>query len=223
MKKIFLVLAFSIPLFCFSQIAVQIPQGFVRDHDGTNSMSNIKYQGSPYLYDSYVPGKMIVNDEQTFQIMVRYNAYSDVFEMLDDNNRSSALYKLDYVKIIMTGREYQIYSYQDNGKQIEGYLENLSVSGDTKFFRKDSKKFVDLVKAETGYEKDKPAKFVLESPKYYAQKKDESLKEIKLKKKDILALFQSHKNEVSTFVKKQKLNLKRQEDVIKLFDYYNTL
>ncbi len=223
MKKIFLFLAVVFPFICFSQIKVEIPQEFVRVNDGTGGMSNIKYEGSPYLYDSYVPGKIVVSKDQSFQVMIRYNAYSDVFEMLDDKNRNSALNKMNDVKVIMAGREYQIYSYFDDGMVNEGYFENLSVDGDIKFFRRDAKKFVDLVKAESGYTKDKPAKFVLESPKYYVQTNGNPLEEIRLKKKDILAAFNAHKNEVNTFVKTQKLNLKKQEDIIKLFNYYSTL
>lgn len=58
--------------------------------------------------------------------------------------------------------------------------------------------------------------------KYFVFVKGE-VQEIDLNKKEFLSLFKDKKNEVKSFMKQQKLSFKVEEDIVKLFKYYNSL
>ncbi|MGB1269475.1 MAG: hypothetical protein ACPG45_07030 [Flavobacteriaceae bacterium] len=65
-------------------------------------------------------------------------------------------------------------------------------------------------------------KFVL-NEKYFLLNENNIVDEIQLRKKKILKLFVSHKDEIIDFVKINKLSFKSESDLIKLFNYYNSL
>jgi hypothetical protein len=50
-----------------------------------------------------------------------------------------------------------------------------------------------------------------------------TLTEINLKKKDILNVFNLKKEEIINFVKKNKLSYHNEEDVLKIYTFYNSL
>lgn len=224
MKKLLLLLLFIFPVFCFSQVKIEIPQEFVNSQVG-NSTKGIKFKGSPYLNEVFVKGEIIVNDSNTtFITKIRYNAYSEVFELQDGSNKKTALNKNKTVSVFMGKQHFAIYSFLEDNKLKEGYLEILNSEGKMMLYKQYKKKFIDVIKAQSGYSEDKPAKFVLESPVFYIQKnKSDPLEEISLKKKSILNIFSDNKPAINNYVKKHKLNLKKQEDVVVLFDFYNAL
>ena len=55
--------------------------------------------------------------------------------------------------------------------------------------------------------------------KYFFYLNDDLI-QVELKKKDILKIFKSKQNEVTSFVKSNKLSYKKEEDVTKIFNYY---
>lgn len=57
----------------------------------------------------------------------------------------------------------------------------------------------------------------------YYIRKGEEIKQIKLKKKDILNLFDRKASVVDKFVKENKLSYKKEKDLNKIFIYYNSL
>ncbi|SFS80072.1 hypothetical protein, partial [Lutibacter maritimus] len=58
--------------------------------------------------------------------------------------------------------------------------------------------------------------------KYYMYLNN-TLTEINLKKKDILNVFNLKKEEIINFVKKNKLSYHNEEDVLKIYTFYNSL
>ena len=58
---------------------------------------------------------------------------------------------------------------------------------------------------------------------FYSKKGKNPAEKITLKKKYILELMRDYKSEIQSFMKKEKINLKESNDVIKLFKYYNSL
>ena len=58
---------------------------------------------------------------------------------------------------------------------------------------------------------------------YYSRKNNESGERFSPSRKDIPLVLLDHQEELSRFLKENKLNLKDQDDLVKLFTYYNSL
>lgn len=221
MKKI-LFLALLVPTLCFSQ-RIEIPYEFVRNNLNETNIPNVKYQGSPYLNKEFVEGKVTVNNDMTYNREIRYNAYSDFFEFKDEKDEIKSLQKSAIVTVIIEGKFFELYDYLSNNTSKEGYFEKLNRSGNTILLKQYSKKFIDAVKANSGYQEDKPAKFVLNET--YFVKKDELSPAIKiiLKKKNILRVLNDKEVLIKEYISKKKPNFKNEQEVAQLFDYYNSL
>ena len=58
---------------------------------------------------------------------------------------------------------------------------------------------------------------------YYTRKGNAVAEKIYVSRKALLETLQDHKSEVSAFIKEEKIKLKDQDDLVKLFSYYNRL
>lgn len=221
MKKI-LFLALLVPTICFSQ-RIDIPIEFVRNNLNDSGVPNVNYKGSPYLNKEFVEGKVTVNNDMTYNREIRYNAYSDIFEFKDENNEIKTLQKSNIVTVKIEGKFFEMYDYLSNNSAKEGYFEKLNRNGKTILLKQHHKKFIDAVKANSSYQEDTPAKFVLNTS--YFVKKDELSPAIKiiLKKKNILRVLKDKEVSIKEYISKKKPNFKNEQEVAQLFDYYNSL
>ena len=159
----------------------------------------------------------------TYNREIRYNAYSDFFEFKDEKDEIKSLQKSAIVTVIIEGKFFELYDYLSNNTSKEGYFEKLNRNGKTILLKQYSKKFIDAVKANSGYQEDKPAKFVLNET--YFIKKNELSPAIKiiLKKKNILRLLNDKEVLIKEYISKKKPNFKNEQEIAQLFDYYNSL
>ena len=58
---------------------------------------------------------------------------------------------------------------------------------------------------------------------FYSKKEKNPAEKISFKKKNILKLMEDQKTEIQKFLKDKKINLKKSDDIIKLFEFYNSL
>ena len=188
--------------------------------DEDAKLSNV--MGSPYENDSFLIGKAAnkkIDNSKPYYL--RYNIYNDVIEIQDSENIIGLIKSLNIYAII-SNREYhyEIYS-NDNAKTDEGYFILLSKGINSNLYLRKIKKFKDKVKAKDSYHKDTPAAFV-DSESFYI-KKDRVLFPVSKKKKDFLLQFPEKENELKKYMKAEKINLKSQNDVVKLFKYYDSI
>ncbi len=151
---------------------------------------------------------------------LRYNAYADVFE-LQNNNQINTLIKSSNTKVFLEKKLFEIYEYLDKSSKKEGYFENLNINDEVILLKRSRKKFTDVVKSQSGYAEDKPAKFTLEIVYYIKRDKFLPAIEIKLNKKSILKALNDKEKSLKNYIKKHKLKLKKERDVVQLFEYYN--
>jgi len=218
MKKIVFLWLLA-PLFCFGQ-KVELPVVFVRSSLLNKDVPSVQYKGSPYLNKEFVLGKIIVDNSKSFEMKLRYNAYADVFE-LQNNNQINTLIKSSNTKVFLEKKLFEIYEYLDKSSKKEGYFENLNINDEVILLKRSRKKFTDVVKSQSGYAEDKPAKFTLEIVYYIKRDKFLPAIEIKLNKKSILKALNDKEKSLKNYIKKHKLKLKKERDVVQLFEYYN--
>ncbi|TKD60459.1 hypothetical protein [Flavobacterium sp. ASW18X] len=199
----------------YSQMTLDLPTDYVRNQVfNVNGLTNgNNYDGSPYLYTSFVTS-IIKNKMNTYQVPTRFNTYNNTFE-LKLADQISTLKKEEYQEINVDNHTYIAYQY----KNEPTYFEVLS-SGSHTLLALRKTNFIESKAATTTYGTDKPARFSPSTTYFYFKENSKNIKELKLKKKEVLNIFDSKKN-MNLFFKENKINLKKETDLIKLFSYSN--
>ena len=217
-----LTLALTLSLsFAFAQ-NIELPTEYLNNSTlgGVNSGLPNNVQGSPYANEEFVIGKVFVNDDQPYTGMLRYNAFQDGIEMKTEKGIITLL-KRDYLKAQIAGKLYLIENYKKNGAVRKTYFVELS-KGKARLLLKQGKNFVEERKASSSYSKDQPPKFE-DQISYYIITDSNAAIETRLRAKDVISALPDHQKELTAFVKKNKLKLKTEAEVIQLLGYYNSL
>ena len=155
---------------------------------------------------------------------MRYNIYNDAIEMKKNltDEVATDLIKSENIYAKINDKRYHYRDYVDEeGKSKSGYFILISSRGDSRLYLKKSKKFIPKKESTDPYGSGSPASF-RDHNKYYFEINN-SLFLIPEKKKVFLKQFPDKKEEITKFIKSQKINLKKKEDLIKLLNYYSSI
>lgn len=182
-------------------------------------------QGSPYLYDEYFPA-ITSYDNKTLR--VKYNMVTDEMEVETNEMEVYALNKNIAnlrIKFLKDKTTYQAFDYiNDDGIATKGYFVLLSdLDFEIKLLMKQSKKFVDRKPAKSSYQTAELAHYKRERDELYIKIGQQNAIELPSNKKDIATLFPDSEKEVLAFIKKNKIKTRKEEDLIKLVEFLNTL
>ncbi len=176
--------------------------------------------GSPYLNEEFVVGTVTINGEESYQTYLRYNAFNDELEMRNGNT-TNAVMKRDYVTVRIGSDVFSVHPYTYDAGIKNGYFNALN-EGTAVLLRRRQVILKEGQAATSSYSKDKPPRFELEESHYISFNK-ETAQLVKLNKKGVLSAFTDHGAELNAFVKKNKLKLKSEAEVLQLLEYYNSL
>lgn len=190
-------------------------------------VTNESVEGSPYINEKYLPATISASEGDIFY--VRYNALKDEFEVKGDNNKAYALnrYRRDLIiEILPLKKTYQVFGYyDDNQNENFGYFSYLNgLNSKITLFKKEKITFVDEQIASTSYGTNRPAKFKRWDDEFYIKLKGEKiLSELPGNKKSISKLFPKHQADVLKYIKKNRIKTSKEEDLVQLINYINTL
>lgn len=176
--------------------------------------------GTPYIKDNFVPAK--INDYKKTHL-VRFNAAQDEMEVKTNGEDISILSKVDKYHISLvdgTGIEYMNLNYNDKETTKNGYFIPVKTNATgVKLFRKQIVRFTVGKVAQTSLEQDVPSKFTPQNDRFFLQgNKTSTLTEIPFSKKLFIKEF--NEKDVKSFLKKQKLDIKEEDDLIKVIEFY---
>lgn len=209
----------------YSQHSQQQYQGTITDNNftivPTFDLRANDLLGSSYINEQFLAVKLI-NSDKTY--LMRYNAYTDEMEFEKDG-KLFYLTKTYNFSINFEGlnKIYQVFSYQENNRAKDGYFVTLSKGDNFSLLLQEKIKYFGEVKARSGYTEDKPASLRRLKDKLFIGYKNNTASELPTKKNDLLKLFSSKSTEIEHYVKKNNLEFKKNEDLIQIFKYYNTL
>lgn len=220
------IMVFMIPIFMFSQ-SIEVDMGTrygFAYKDISNSMGEVS--GSPYIKENFQSVKIKNQGEKIYN--GRYNAYLNEMEILLDTNKNPIALDIennDYeVHFINENKTYKTYTYStEKGIQKRGFLVVVSELNNTFLLREEIIKYYDKILATSSYDQDKPAKFRREADNYYIALSDGEIVHLPNRSKDLAQSFPNKSKEISTFIKKNNIKTKREEDLIKLASYIGTL
>jgi len=183
--------------------------------------------GSPYLNDKFVKGKITFDNGKEYDILTRLNVGSQKFEIRKDLNSEISIIEInESVTIEMDNKKYNLHSINLENKQILAVLEKCVENERMSLYyfpRKVIKMPVETgaVAPTTGFTKTPKPKWadaneflILKNNNWYTV--PNSFK--KLVEKNIF-----DQKLLKKYKKSNKLNVKKKESLIKLVSYFNSI
>lgn len=188
---------------------------------GRNHLTINDIQGSPYLDSQYKVGTVLTTDDVLYKdIPLRYNCFDDVLEFTKDNVAYDLKPK-DKIKRAEFGGQVFVYKDFEADRGIDKSFFEIFSEGKATLCTRFSVNFYEAEDAK-GFADPKPAKFGDLSETYYLYVNNSPARKIS-KSKILLEILADKQKDVEAFISKQKLSVKKAEDLKKIVTYYNTL
>lgn len=200
--------------------AMELPTVYVQNTVTGSNRAPSNVLGSPYLNEEFVIGTVTIKGEESYQTLLRYNAFNDELEMRNGTT-TSAVMKRDYITVRLGGDVFSVHAYAFNDGIKNGYFNALN-DGSAVLLRRRKVILREGQVATSSYGKDKPPKFEMEES-YYLSVDGETAQPVKLNKKGVLTALSGTNKDLSSYVKKNKLKLKSESEVLQLLSHYNSL
>ncbi|WP_425235872.1 hypothetical protein [Ulvibacterium sp.] len=207
--------------FHFSTVCAQLPEKEVKMTIWRNgTLDEWPVEGTVYMDKQFRKGYVLVNGYKNEELALRYDAYSDEIEYLDDGKRM-LFYKSDHTEVRIDSVVYRLVDYFDRGNVKSGFFTPLN-QGETVLYLRNTKTI--FYKApENGYESFVPPKFMLKTS-YYLKRKDRPAMSLNdLSKKEIFAALWEHYSDLRKYARENKLRMRTEEEVIQVLNYYDSL
>lgn len=195
----------------------------------SNKLPLDKIKGSPYLSENFTRGDVYYEADPVGKLYMRYNIFSDEIEIKKNtvDKEYAALIKSTLINCVINDQKLVYTSFKPINEVSEnGYLISLTnTSNSSVLYKRIKKIFRDRgVEASTSLSKVSQAKFSTFTSYYILTEGAKEAKEISKKSKDLLALFpEQDRSTISDFIKDQKINLKKEKDLIQLLNFVNDL
>ena len=179
--------------------------------------------GTPYLNENFEAGSLL-NESNVLvsNIVIRYNALYDEFQVKksfnDSEDNVQALRKTSDIFIKIGDN---IYTYLLPVDGAVGYYNILCEGKKVDLYKKDSKKFVEGAKSVNMMTGDHPNRLVDESSYFIILNNGELVELTGSRNKKLQTIAENKRNELRKYVKENKLNLNREEDLIQAVTYFN--
>lgn len=225
MKKFNLIPAI---LFAFSPLLINAQINQTPVHTGGNqimakSETALPATGSMYIADKYMPAKTSGADQI---ILVKYNAYSDYFEMNNpQEGKTQILPKQTGSTVTLTGTG-EVYAFQhyktEKGEEINGYLNVVSDNSKVKIYKRERVYLQPGKVAVDSYQTSKAPAYKRADDEFYVKINDGEITFVS-SKKDIANLVPGKSKEVLDFIKKNKIDVEEAKDLQELSGYIESI
>ena len=182
-----------------------------------------EYDGSIYLQNKFVESSIIDETSSgTYDSELRYNIYTDAVEYKEN----SELFELSKNPKIQAriGEDYFYYCQfkTQRGVDREGYYILVELHDQYRIYKRYEVKIKDPVKMDVYNGTPEPGS-IRKKVNYFLEEND-IIVELPLDKKEILTTaFSDKSDELKQYIKKEKIRLKKEEDLVRLVAKYNAL
>lgn len=231
MKRIqttyFILIAFLVSTITIAQPEPEEPsQTNYISNRTVNLMDNPNdYTGSPYYKEEFLGGNVIFKGTTiaTNEIL-RYNVSKEEFEIKDLNNPGGKIVKTVFrnedISIEIGDESFEYISSEKN--RLRGYFIPLVKGDQNSLYKKIKKEFIASQRAVNSMASDIAAMYK-EQELFYLVDDKGTYKELPSSKKKRINAFGKNKKAVKEYAKKNKLNIKKEEDLIKIVTFSNSL
>ncbi len=185
-----------------------------------DEMDSRGIKGTAYLNPQFIEGSLIfTNGDRLDKKPLRYNLYTQQFEMIEDSDTLAIgnAAEIEYLRI--ADKVFVYTDYLCQGKHKSGYFELLE-EGDCRLL----KRWV-----ATYHEIDPSGSSTVADDCFYRdcqcfiQFFKNPATAVSSSKKELIRSFANKGEEVKAYMKQEKLKAKREADLIKIVDYYNSI
>lgn len=176
-----------------------------------------------YANPAFVNGTIYQEDEAIKTgVPMRYNAYADEIEIkkTPSSVNYSALVKNPDI-FVKVGKDIYLFVPFEGSNEKGGYFNVLTDGKTYDLYKKTTALFREPKKAKTNYDRDMPPAFTKNVTYYLVQ--NGTFLEMPSSKSKILKMMDKNKSEVKSYIKKNKLDIDKEEDLIKLITYFDSL
>ncbi|HCC69990.1 MAG TPA: hypothetical protein DEQ09_02400 [Bacteroidales bacterium] len=175
--------------------------------------------GTPYLNKEFEPGKVYLKSGEVFTGEYRFDLYANQIQFINEGSRYVISYPDKIYKVELNGHTFKYIDYKIDAGIRNGYFITL-VEGYYSLYLKKSKRLKDPVPTKP-YQQARPAKFLDYKDCYYIKIGDEPAIRVK-NMKGIIKISGNLGLDVEDFIKREKIKLSREYDLVKLVNYINS-
>ena len=186
-----------------------------------------KFQGSPYTSNTFAPTVLKYNDEVVGSIYYRYNALNEEIEIkktASEDEAYQALVKDKEISLLVNAKPLSFKTFvTEKNATINGYLSLIKKGSKYDLYERTLVKFTEGQPAQNSFVAAVPSRFT-KFTEFYFQKSDVNrIDQIPQKNKKLIKLVdESKREELKVYLKENNLNIKSEQDLIKVFDYLNS-
>jgi hypothetical protein len=247
MKKILLTSAFFLitSLTISSQVTQSAPTGeagLFGNAQGGNPMLNLVFadlrnkkvtrvteeiSGSPYLNIKFIESKIFYDNEFVGKYFIRYNAFNSEIEIKEsfDQTEIKKLIADKKLRVSYKNRELRFTTYINKKKQTKnGYLSMIFNGKNYKLYYRLAIKYVEGKSAANSMINGTPSRYAPFEEFYFQKNGVNQINQVLQKKSKFLKQITKEKREaVLMFIKEETIDLKKENDLIKLFTYLDSI
>ena len=220
-------LLFSTFLSKAQQPGVEVRGNVIETRLHLNGIDPSKYntvEGTPYINPEFISAK--INDIEETQF-IRFNIADNNIEVKTDGGKIALLnMEKDCIIQLLDGTErlYAAAFYYHEEVKTKSFFEVVKESENYSLYKKERKKYKEKEEAE-GYKDPKPPKFVDQVPLFFYRGHNSNathLVRLPKKKKKFIDLLTSDGKSLEKYIKQEKLNFKKKNDIIKIMDFVSS-
>lgn len=212
----------------FAQTQTKAQGMFTQDVNGSpiREKKYVDVNGSPYLIDTWEKAVVQLDNGQTYNVDVKYDLVAD--ELTFRSNKGDSLtfvkpvkeFKLAYINNNKNETHIFRSGFPSTGaKTTEKSFYEVLYDGGTKLLKKQAKS---IWTESTSYGTATQTKNITPRTTYFVAKEGKMLP-LKLDRKSVISALADKSSQVEQYIKENKLEVKNDEDLIKVFAYYNSL
>ena len=235
----FEIIIFLFPIIIFCQAQTEMRDSSLTDsriqdaytdliNSSTRAIVKSDIKGTPYFNEKFTDSKIKYFDKTFKEIFyLRYNAFSDEIEMGKNKlqNKSVEIVQKNENIICYIGNETFVYkNYKNEIENLkEGYLTMIFEGKKSKIFRTKRKLFMEATQARTSLERAFPARYIDEISYYISLNDFSEITYLKLSKKSISKLIDNKEKRIKKFISDNKIKVNNEIDLIKVFNFFDSL
>ncbi|RZK17614.1 MAG: hypothetical protein EOO43_13330, partial [Flavobacterium sp.] len=177
-------------------------------------------EGTPYLANDFTKGTFYLADGKSVEnMLVKLNLYKEMVTYKDE--KGMELLPTDPINKFTIEENGKVLTFQKGFPAIEKfdastYYEVLNKKGIPMVLKKRTKTLL----SRREYNSSKVTDNYLDGTKYFVFDEASKISKLKTDKNSLALYFPNKQNEVAEYISKEKLSLKNDDDLAKIFDYY---
>lgn len=210
----------------FSQSGrANIQDSMFRNQKSASAANNPNVKGTPY-FDIKFKSASISPQEKVY--LIRYNAITDDMEVISEkdtlvlNKDGNTRY---VIKQHLGNITFKILAYDDKETIKHGYFVSLTEGDNIALYKKERKKLVKLTAPKIGGSlSSNTGEFRNQKSEFYVEfKRSGTAIKVPRKKKEIIKLLTGKEDIVKKYIKENRIKTSKENDLIKLIKYMNSL